>query len=155
RPGPGEGAENAGRGRRAAGRGAGRGAAGFSARQRFASAQGKERDGVAALGKADYAAAVGLFAAAQSDYQAAMAEVPREEEKERQLAQLRTSLDQAHAAVAGRRQQALAVQADQLARDIFDQAQARQVEGGGLAGRKDLAGAAAPDHEAADRSGGP
>src|SRR5262245_44884595 len=128
-------------------------AAGFYARQRFASAQSKERDGVAALGKSDYAAAVGLFAAAQSDYQAAMAEVPREEEKERQLAQLRTSLDQAHAAVAGRRQQALAVQADQLARDIFDQAQARQVEGDGLASRKDLAGAARAYQEAADRYG--
>ena len=128
-------------------------AAGFYARQRFASAQGKERDGVAALGKSDYAAAVGLFAAAQSDYQAAMAEVPREEEKERQLAQLRASLDQAHAAVAARRQQALAVQADQLARDIFDQAQARQVEGDGLASRKDLAGAARAYQEAADRYG--
>src|SRR5207244_2890398 len=32
-------------------------AAGFYARQRFASAQSKERDGDAALGKADYAAA--------------------------------------------------------------------------------------------------
>src|SRR5262249_58846287 len=133
RPGPGEGAENAGRGRRAAGRGAGRGAAGFSARQRFASAQGKERDGVAALGKSDYAAAVGLFAAAQSDYQAAMAEVPREEEKERQLAQLRTSLDQAHAAVAGRRQQGRAVPAGQVSGGILSQGEAREGAGRGPA----------------------
>jgi len=128
-------------------------AAGFYARQRFASAQSKERDGVAALGKSDYAAAAGLFAAAQSEYQAAMGEVPREEEKERQLTQLRASLDQAHAAVAARRQQALAVQADQLARDIFDQAQAKQVEGDGLESRKDLAGAAHAYQEAADRYG--
>jgi hypothetical protein len=128
-------------------------AAGFYARQRFASAQSKERDGVAALGKSDYAAAVGLFAAAQSEYQAAMAEAPREEEKAQQLAQLRAGLDQAHAAAAARRQQALAVQADQLARDLFDQAQARQVEGDGLASRKDLAGAARAYQEAADRYG--
>jgi len=128
-------------------------AAGFYARQRFASAQSKERDGVAALGKSDYAAAVGLFAAAQSEYQAAMAEAPREEEKAQQLAQLRAGLDQAHAAAAARRQQALSVQADQLARDLFDQAQARQVEGDGLASRKDLAGAARAYQEAADRYG--
>jgi len=128
-------------------------AAGFYARKRFASAQSKERDGVAALGKSDYAAAVGLFAEAQSEYQAAMAEAPREEENERQLARLRTSLDQAHAAVAARRQQALAAEADQLARDLFDQAQARQVEGDGLASRKDLAAAARAYQDAAERYG--
>jgi eukaryotic-like serine/threonine-protein kinase len=128
-------------------------AAGFYARKRFASAQGKERDGVAALGKSDYATAVGLFAEAQAEYQTAMAETPREEDSERQLAQLRAGLDQAHAAVAARRQQALAVEADQLARDLFDQAQARQVEGDGLASRKDLAAAARAYRDAAERYG--
>ncbi len=49
-------------------------AAAFYARNRFASAQTKERDGMAALGKSDYATAAGLFSAAQSDYQTAMAE---------------------------------------------------------------------------------
>jgi hypothetical protein len=128
-------------------------AAGFYARKRFASAQSKERDGVAALGKLDYATAVGLFAEAQAEYQAAMAEAPREEDNERQLAQLRAGLDQAHAAVAARRQQALAAEADQLARDLFDQAQARQVEGDGLASRKDLAAAARAYRDAAERYG--
>ena len=128
-------------------------AAGFYARKRFASAQSKERDGVTALGKSDYAAAVGLFAEAQSDYQAAMAEAPREEENERQLAGLKAGLDQAHAAVAARRQQALAAAADQLARDLFDQAQARQVEGDGLASRKDLAAAVRAYQDAAERYG--
>jgi len=128
-------------------------AAGFYARNRFASAQSKERDGVAALGKSDYATAVGLFAEAQAEYQAAMAETPREEDSERQLAQLRAGLDQAHAAVAARRQQALAAEADQLARDLFDQAQARQVEGDGLASRKDLAAAARAYRDAAERYG--
>ncbi len=61
-------------------------AAAFYARNRFASAQTKERDGMAALGKSNYAAAADLFSAAQSDYQAATAEAPQEEEKERQLA---------------------------------------------------------------------
>ncbi|HYS16488.1 MAG TPA: protein kinase [Candidatus Binatia bacterium] len=128
-------------------------AAGFYARKRFASAQGKERDGVAALGKSDYATAVGLFAEAQAEYQAAMAETPREEDSERQLAQLRAGLDQAHAAVAARRQQALAAEADQLARDLFDQAQAKQVEGDGLASRKDLAAAARAYRDAAESYG--
>jgi hypothetical protein len=126
-------------------------AAGFYARKRFGSAQGKERDGLAALGKADYAAAAGLFAAAQAEYQAAAVEAPREEENERQLARLRTGLDQAHAAAAARRQQALAAGADQLARDLFDQAQARQVEGDGLASRKDLVAAARAYQDAAAR----
>jgi eukaryotic-like serine/threonine-protein kinase len=128
-------------------------AAAFYARNRFASAQTKERDGVAALGNSDYAAAASLFSAAQSDYQTAMAEAPQEEEKERQLARLRANLDEAHAAVAARRQQALAAEADRLARDVFDQAQARQVEGDGLAGRKDFAAAARAYQDASERYG--
>jgi serine/threonine-protein kinase len=125
-------------------------AAGFYARARFASAQSKERDGAAAMGRAEYAAAGSLFTEAQAEYQAALAEVPREEEKERQLALLRSGLDQAHAAVAAQRRQALAAEADQLARDAFDQAQARQVEGDGLAGRKELAAAARAYRDAAE-----
>jgi hypothetical protein len=125
-------------------------AAGFHARARFASAQSKERDGVAAMGRGDYAAAGSLFTEAQAEYQAALAEVPREEEKERQLALLRSDLDQAHAAVAARRRQALAAEADQLARASFDQAQARQVEGDGLASRKELAAAARAYRDAAE-----
>jgi hypothetical protein len=128
-------------------------AAGFYARARFASARSKERDGMARLAQSDYAAASRLFAEAQSDYQAAAAEAPREEEKERQLARQRASLDQAHAGVAASRREALAAQADQLAKDLFDQAQARQVEGDGLAGRKELAGAARAYQEAAERYG--
>jgi serine/threonine protein kinase len=104
-------------------------AAGFYARKRFSSAQGKERDGMTALGKSDYAGAAGRFTEAQSDYQAAVKESVLEADLTAQLAVLRTNLDQAHAAVAARRQQALAADADNLARDLFDRAQARQVEG--------------------------
>jgi len=125
-------------------------AAGFYARARFASAQSKERDGAAAMGRGEYAAAGSRFAEAQAEYQAALAEVPREEEKERQLALLRSDLDQAHAAVAARRRQALAAEADQLARDVFDQAQTRQVEGDGLASRKELAAATRAYRDAAE-----
>jgi serine/threonine-protein kinase len=125
-------------------------AAGFYARARFASAQSKERDGVAAMGRGEYAAAGSRFTEAQAEYQAALAEVPREEEKERQLALLRSDLDQAHAAVAAQRRQALAAEADQLARDVFDPAQARQVEGDGLASRKELAAAARAYRDAAE-----
>jgi tetratricopeptide (TPR) repeat protein len=128
-------------------------AAGFYARKRFSSAQGKERDGMTALGKSDYAAAAGLFTEAQSDYQAAVKESVLEADLTAQLAVLRTNLDQAHAAVAARRQQALAAGADNLARDLFDRAQARQVEGDELASRKDLAGAARAYREAAERYG--
>ena len=99
-------------------------AAGFYARNRFNSAQSKEREAMAALGRSDYAAAVGLFGQAQSEYQAATAEAPREEENERQLA-----------------------------RDLFDQAQIRQVEGDGLASRKELAAAARAYQDAAERYG--
>jgi predicted Ser/Thr protein kinase len=125
-------------------------AAGFYARARFASAQSKERDGEAAMGRGQYAAAGSLFTEAQAEYQAALADVPREEEKERQLALLRSGLDQAHGAVAAQRRQALAAEADQLARDSFDQAQARQVEGDGLASRKELAAAARAYRDAAE-----
>jgi serine/threonine protein kinase len=128
-------------------------AAVFYARTRFAEAQSKERDGMAALQKSDYGGAIGLFAEAQSEYQAAVKEAGQEEERVRQLAVARTGLDQAHALVAARRQEALAAEADNLARDLFDQAQARQVEGDGLVNRKDLAGAARAYREAAERYG--
>lgn len=108
---------------------------------------------MAALQKSDYGGAIGLFAEAQSEYQAAVKEAGQEEERVRQLAVARTGLDQAHALVAARRQEALAAEADNLARDLFDQAQARQVEGDGLVNRKDLAGAARAYREAAERYG--
>src|SRR5262249_35837478 len=95
-------------------------AAGFYARNRVSAAQAKEREGTAALGRSYYAGAVGLFGQARSEYQAATAEAPREEENQRQLDRLKSSLDQAHAAAAAQRQQALAAGADQLARDLFD-----------------------------------
>jgi len=128
-------------------------AAGFYARHRFLSAQKKEGDGMAALGKSAYVAASALFAEAHSEYQAARAEAPFEEENQRKVVALRASVDQAHAAVAMRRQQALAAQADQRARELFDQAEAQQVEGDGLASGKDLAAATRAYQEAAARYG--
>ena len=128
-------------------------AAVFFARNRFTEAQDKEREGMAALQKANYRAAIGLFAEAKSDYQAAVKEAAQEEERVRQLAVARTDLDQVHALVAARRQEALAAEADQLARDVFDQAQVRQLEGDGLASRKDLVGATRAYREAAERYG--
>jgi eukaryotic-like serine/threonine-protein kinase len=128
-------------------------AAEFFARKRFEAAQGKERDGMTALGKSDYAAAMGLFTEARAEYQAALREVPAEEEKERQRSLVQANLDQAHAAAATRRQEALAAEADKVARDVFDQAQAKQVEGDNLVGRKNLAAATRAYQEAADRYG--
>ena len=128
-------------------------AAGFYARKRFTSAQDKERDAMTALGKSEYAGAARLFGEAQSEYQAAVKESALEADLTAQAAKLRTNLDEAHAAVAARRQQALAAGADNLARDVFDRAQARQVEGDDMATRKDLAGAARAYREAAERYG--
>jgi len=128
-------------------------AAGFFAHQRFASAQSKEREGMAALGQTDYATASRLLGEAQSEYQMAAREARREEETNRRLAPLKATLDQAHAAAAAHRQQALAVEADRLAKEIFEHAQARQVEADGLAERQDLATAAQAYQDAAERYG--
>jgi len=128
-------------------------AAGFYARKRFTSAQDKERDAMTALGRSEYAGAARLFGEAQSEYQAAVKESALEADLTAQAAKLRTNLDEAHAAAAARRQQALAAGADNLARDVFDRAQARQVEGDEMATRKDLAGAARAYREAAERYG--
>ena len=126
-------------------------AAEFFARKRFQAAQSKERDGMTALGKSDYAAAIGLFTEARSEYQAAAQEVPAEEEKERQQSALRSTLDEAHAAAAARRQEALSAEADKVAREVFDQAQAKQVEGDRLVSRNNLIAATRAYKEAADR----
>ena len=126
-------------------------AAEFFARKRFEAAKSKERDGMTALGKSDYTAAVGLFTEARSEYQAAAQEVPAEEEKARQQTVLRSTLDEAHAAAAARRQEALSAEADKVAREVFDQAQAKQVEGDRLVSRNDLIAATRAYKEAADR----
>jgi eukaryotic-like serine/threonine-protein kinase len=149
--GPREDAEQARRRMSEAKRAAERVAAEFFAPKRFAAAQSKESDGISALGKSDYAAAIGLFGEARTEYQAALQEAPAEEEKERQRALLKSNLDQAHASAAARRQEALAAEADKVARDVFDRAQAKQVEADGLANRKDLVAAALAYQEAADR----
>jgi len=126
-------------------------AAQFFARKRFEAAQSKERDGMTALGKSDYAAALGLFTEARTEYLAAAQEVPAEEEKDRQQNVLRSTLDEAHAAVAARRQEALTAEADKVAREVFDQAQAKQVEGDRLVSRNNLVAATRAYNEAADR----
>jgi hypothetical protein len=128
-------------------------AAGFFAYKRFTSAQSKERAGIAALGQSDYGAALRLLVEAQSEYQAAVQEARRESERDGQLAPLTASLEQAHAAAAAQRQQALAAEAHHLAKDVFYQAQARQVEADGLENRQDLAAAARAYQDAAERYG--
>ena len=126
-------------------------AAEFFARKRFAAAKSKEQEGMTALGKSDYTAAIGLFTEARTEYQAAAQEAPAEEEKDRQQSQLKANLDDAHAAAAARREEALTAEADKVARDVFDQAQAKQVEGDRLVSRNNLIAAARAYKEAADR----
>mgnify|MGYP003575865514 CR=1 FL=1 len=123
----------------------------FFARKRFEAAQSKERDGMTALGKSDYAAAIGLFTEARTEYLAAAQEAPAEEEKARQQTVLRSTLDEAHAAAAARRQEALSAEADKVAKEVFDQAQAKQVEGDRLVSRNYLIAATGAYKEAAER----
>ena len=123
----------------------------FFARKRFEAAQSKERDGMTALGKSDYAAAIGLFTEARTEYLAAAQAAPAEEEKARQQTVLRSTLDEAHASAAARRQEALSAEADKVAREVFDQAQAKQVEGDRLVSRNDLIAATRAYKEAAGR----
>jgi hypothetical protein len=137
----------------AAKRGADQAAAAFYANRTFTAAQGKEREGLSALARSDFAAAAQLLGEAQAGYQAAAQEARREEERDRKLAPLKETLQEAHAAVTARREQALAADAENLARDAFDRAQARQVEGDGLARRQDLTGAAQAYRDAAERYG--
>jgi Protein kinase domain len=127
--------------------------AGFFVHNLFSSAQSTEREAMAALERSDHEAAMRLFAESQSRYQVAAQEAKREEETARQLAPLKASLEQAHATVTARRQQALAAAADQLAQDVFYQAESRQVEGDGLARRQDLVAAAQAYRDAAERYG--
>jgi len=119
-------------------------AAGFFANRRYASAQGKERDGLAAFKQSDYVAAGRLLLEAQAEYQAAAEDARRE-------APLRISLDRAQSAANAQRQQALAAQADDLAKDLFDLAQARHGEADGLSKRQDLDAAARAYQDAAER----
>ena len=128
-------------------------AARFYAYRRFVSAQDKEREGAAALGRAEYKTAIRLLGEAQAAYQAAAQEARLEAERDRQLGPARAGLDQAHTAAAAGRQQALAAEANRLAREVFDQAQARQVEADGLASRQDLAAATRAYQDAAERYG--
>jgi hypothetical protein len=137
----------------AARRGAEQVAAGFFAHKRFTAAQSMEREAVAALERSDHATALRLFGGAQVEYQVAAQEAKREEERDRQLAPLRADLQQAHAAVTARREQAIAADAEQLAADVFLQAESRQLEGDGLAKRQDVVAAARAYRDATERYG--
>jgi len=78
----------------------------------------QESDGITALGKSDYAAAIRLFTEARSDTRPP-AGGPGEEEKERQRSLVKsTSIRRRVAAARARR---LCAEADKVARDVFDQ----------------------------------
>jgi hypothetical protein len=126
-------------------------AAGFHAPRLFASAQTRERDAIATLGQSDYSAALRLFGEAQSEYQAAAQEARQEADAERQLAPLRASVEQSRARAAVGRGQALSADAERLAKDLFDAAQAKHVEADSLVTQQNLAAAARAYHDAADR----
>jgi len=126
-------------------------AAAFYASKLFAAAQVKEEEGGAALGRADVAAAIKLLAEAQSQYEAAAVEAKRETDREWQLAPLKASVEQARAKARTRHEEAIAAEADRLAKDIFTAAQAKHVEADGLAARQSFAAAARAYDEATER----
>jgi hypothetical protein len=132
-------------------------AAGFYAPRMLASARAKELDGVEALGRSDYDSAVRLLDEARATYEAAVEGARRDAETEKQLGPVKASVTEWRAATIARREEALSIQADHLARNIFERAQARHVEADGLAGGQSFAAAvqayqeAAKDYEAATR----
>jgi hypothetical protein len=132
-------------------------AAGFYAPRMLASARAKELDGVEALGRSDYDSAVRLLDEARATYEAAVEGARRDAETEKQLGPVKASVTEWRAATIARWEEALAMQADHLARNIFERAQARHVEADGLAGGQSFAAAvqayqeAAKDYEAATR----
>ena len=95
----------------------------------------------------------GCSTKARSTYQAAVEEARREAATEKQLGPVKASVTQSRAATMARREEALAAQADHLARDVFERAQARHVEADGLAGGQSLAAAVQAYQEAAKEYG--
>ena len=80
----------------------------------LASAKAKEREAGAALARSDFGAAEKSFRAAESAYQAAAQEAKKEEsEAQQQVAALT-------------REEAVRIEANRLAKDVFDAAQAKQ-----------------------------
>jgi len=95
----------------------------------LASAKAKEREAGAALARSDFGAAEKSFRAAESAYQAAAQEAKKEEsEAQQQVAALT-------------REEAVRIEANRLAKDVFDAAQAKQAEAEGLLSRRNYAAA--------------
>src|SRR5262249_22616469 len=102
----------------------------------FASAQVKERDAGTAISRSDYGAAERLFRDAESNYQTAAQEARRESEAQRQVAMLTSSVEQARSRVLARREEAIKSEANRLAKEAFDAAQAKQGEADALVARQ-------------------
>lgn len=123
--------------------------ANFYAHDAFAAAQGKEREAAAALARGEQAGS--LFQAAEAAYATAADHAKKSALETQRLVPQRAALDESHARVSERRKQALRVGADRLAKSLFDEAQARQVEGDRLQDGNDVAGAARMYDDAATR----
>jgi hypothetical protein len=128
-------------------------AANFFAHRLFVSAQAKAADADTAFARSDYQGASRMFGEAQRAYQAASEQAKRQADEDRRLAPLKAALEEARAAVAERRRQAIAAQGDRLAKTTFDRAQARHVEADGLADRQELSAATQAYRDAANRYG--
>jgi hypothetical protein len=126
-------------------------AAGFYARTRFSAAQATEREAGEALRRGDFTGALRLLAEARSGYQAAAQEARRQADRERQLAPLKASVEQARDTALARRRQALAAGAERLAMDLLRAAETRHAEADGLASQQDLAAALRAYGDAAER----
>jgi predicted Ser/Thr protein kinase len=132
-------------------RGAEQTAAAFYAPRSWAVARAKEDDAIQAIERSDYAAAVGLLDEARAAYQASLEESRREAEKETRLGPLKADVAESRASAMARRDEALRVGADRLARDTFESAQARHQEADDLARSQNLASAAHAYRDASDR----
>jgi predicted Ser/Thr protein kinase len=128
-----------------------RAAAAYYAPKLLATAQAKERDGAEALRRTDFGSAIRLLGEARSSYQAAAEEAKRAADAERQIASLKTTVEQARGTAIARRQQALAVDAGRFAADLLGAAEAKHAEADALAKRENFAAAARAYDEAAEQ----
>jgi len=117
----------------------------------LASAQAKERNAGVALGRSDYGAAERSFRDAESDYQSAAQEAKRASEAQQQVAILTSNVEQGRKRALARREEALTIEANRLAKDVFDAAQAKQAEAEGLVNRQNYTAASLAYQDAAER----
>jgi len=114
--------------------------------------EAKERDASAALNRREYGLAVRLFDEVGADYQTAARQAQRVvHAARRELSALGVSVEQARARMHIRRTDAVAAEAERLAKPLYDAAQAKHVEADSLATSANLTATREAYQEASER----